>query len=83
MIAGLRAAATETVVFLPVDCPLVTPALLRELADRRAVTQTGPLPGAYSQADLPELERRLQPATTRCGASIQGCSRPIRACSPT
>ena len=44
---------------LPVDCPLVTPELLRELGERRAVTQTGPLPGAYSKADLPELERRL------------------------
>lgn len=59
VIAGLRAAATETAVFLPVDCPLVTPALLRELGERRAVTQTGPLPGAYTKADLPELERRL------------------------
>ena len=60
LIAGLRAAATETAVFLPVDCPLVTPALLRELGTARAVPQTGPLPGAYSKADLPELERRLE-----------------------
>jgi molybdenum cofactor guanylyltransferase len=59
VIAGLRAATTETAVFLPVDCPLVTPALLRELGERRAITQTGPLPGAYSKDDLPELERRL------------------------
>ena len=59
VIAGLRAAATEVAVFLPVDCPLVTPALLRQLGARRAVTQTGPLPGAYSRSDLPELERRL------------------------
>ena len=59
VITGLRAAATETAVFLPVDCPLVTPALLRELSERGAVTQTGPLPGAYSKRDLPELERRL------------------------
>ncbi|MEO5576788.1 MAG: molybdenum cofactor guanylyltransferase [Gaiellaceae bacterium] len=59
VIAGLRAAATDTSVFLPVDCPLVTPALLRELGASDAVTQTGPLPGAYSKADLPELERRL------------------------
>jgi molybdopterin-guanine dinucleotide biosynthesis protein A len=62
VIAGLRAAATETAVFLPVDCPLVTTALLRELGERRAVTQTGPLPGAYSKDDLPELERRLASA---------------------
>ena len=59
VVAGLRAAATETAVFLPVDCPLVTPELLRELGERRAVTQTGPLPGAYAKSDLPELERRL------------------------
>jgi molybdopterin-guanine dinucleotide biosynthesis protein A len=59
VIAGLRAAATEVSVFLPVDCPLVTPELLRELGEARAVTQTGPLPGAYTKADLPELERRL------------------------
>ena len=59
VIAGLRLAATEAAVFLPVDCPLVTPALLRELGERRAVTQTGPLPGAYSNADLPALEGRL------------------------
>jgi len=59
VIAGLRAVATEVAVFLPVDCPLVTPALLRELGEARAVTQTGPLPGAYAKADLGELERRL------------------------
>ena len=59
VVAGLRAAAHDTVVFLPVDCPLVTPELLRELGELGAVPQTGPLPGAYSKADLPELERRL------------------------
>lgn len=59
LIAGLGAVATETAVFLPVDCPLITPELLRELGEQGAVTQTGPLPGAYSNSDLPELERRL------------------------
>ena len=59
VIAGLRAAATEAAVFLPVDCPLVTAELLLDLGAARAVTQTGPLPGAYSRSDLPELERRL------------------------
>jgi molybdopterin-guanine dinucleotide biosynthesis protein A len=59
VVAGLKAADTETVVFLPVDCPLVTAALLRDLGARRAVPATGPLPGAYDKADLPELERRL------------------------
>jgi molybdopterin-guanine dinucleotide biosynthesis protein A len=59
VIAGLHAATTDIAVFLPIDCPLVTPQLLRELGRARAVTQTGPLPGAYAKADLPELERRL------------------------
>ena len=59
VITGLRAATTDVAVFLPVDCPLVTPALLRELGAARAVTQTGPLPGAFARSDLPELERRL------------------------
>lgn len=59
VVAGLRASPTDVAVFLPVDCPLVTPELLRALADAGAVTQTGPLPGAYARDDLPELERRL------------------------
>ena len=59
VIAGLRAASHEVAVVLPVDCPLVTPELLRALGEARAVPQTGPLPGAYTKADLPELERRL------------------------
>jgi len=59
VLAGLRAAVNETVVFLPVDCPLVTARLLRELGERGAVTQLGPLPGAYTKDDLPELERRV------------------------
>jgi len=59
VLAGLRAATNKTAVFLPVDCPLVTPGLLRELGEQLAVPQTGPLPGAYSQDDVPELERRL------------------------
>jgi molybdenum cofactor guanylyltransferase len=59
VIAGLRAATTETGVVLPVDCPLVTAELLRDLGAANAVPQTGPLPGAYSKHDLPELERRV------------------------
>jgi molybdopterin-guanine dinucleotide biosynthesis protein A len=59
VISGLRAAETETIVALPVDCPLVTAELLRRLGEARAVPQRGPLPGAYSKQDLPELERRL------------------------
>jgi aminoglycoside 6-adenylyltransferase len=59
VVAGLRAASNETCVVLPVDCPLVTPDLLRRLAEVRAVPQTGPLPGAYTRALLPELEARI------------------------
>jgi molybdopterin-guanine dinucleotide biosynthesis protein A len=59
LIAGLRAASHDVCVALPVDCPLVTPALLRALGDAVAVPQTGPLPGAYSKSDLPAFERRL------------------------
>lgn len=59
VIGGLRAAAHDDVVFLPVDCPLVTPELLRALGQARAVPQTGPLPGAYGKDDLPVLESRL------------------------
>jgi aminoglycoside 6-adenylyltransferase len=59
LIAGLRAASHDVAVALPVDCPLVTPELLRELAEARAVPQTGPLPGAYAKVDLPALEARV------------------------
>lgn len=62
VVAGLRAVETEVAVFLPVDCPLVTPDALRALAEAckdAAVPETGPLPGAYAQSALPVLERRL------------------------
>jgi aminoglycoside 6-adenylyltransferase len=59
VLAGLRAAAHEVCVVLPVDCPLVTPQALRELAAARAVVQTGPLPGAYERSLIPELERQI------------------------
>ena len=57
---GLRAAPTELCVVLPVDCPLVTPKLLLELAEAcRDVARStrGPLPGAYRRTALPALER--------------------------
>jgi putative acetyltransferase len=62
LVAGLRAAAHDLVVALPVDMPLVTPAHLRLLAeacDEAATAQTGPLPCALRQRALPVLERRL------------------------
>ena len=63
--AGLRAAGTDLVVFLPTDMPLVSPALLVRLADGArgvdaAVPQTGPLPGAYRKSALLVLERRIE-----------------------
>jgi molybdenum cofactor guanylyltransferase len=64
VVAGLAAAETDLAVCVPVDCPLVTPELLRALADAcagvdAAVPQTGPLPGAYRKSALPVLQRRL------------------------
>ena len=59
VIAGLRASAHDVCVVVPVDVPLVTPDALRALVGARAVPQTGPLPGVYAKAMLPELERRV------------------------
>ena len=62
VVAGLRAVQSEIAVFLPVDCPLVTPEALRELAEAcsdAAVPPGHPLPGAYAQSALPVLEARL------------------------
>ena len=64
VVAGLRAATSDLCVFLPVDCPLVTPGLVCRLAEAcagadAAVPQTGPLPGAYRKSALPALQRRL------------------------
>ena len=60
VIAGLRAAAHEVAVVLPVDVPLMTPAALRALGDAGAVPSARiPLPGAYPRALLPVLEERV------------------------
>ncbi len=62
VVAGLRAAANDVVVFLPVDCPRVTPDVVRALGNAcrdAAVPQTGPLPGAWAKSALPVLEHRL------------------------
>jgi len=62
VVAGLRAAAYDTAVVIPVDMPRLTPASLHELADAcrdAAVPPTGPLPGAYRRTALPALERAL------------------------
>ena len=60
VIAGLRIARHGVVVALPVDMPLVTPALLRALGRAEAVpSERVPLPGAYPRRLLPLLERRV------------------------
>jgi molybdopterin-guanine dinucleotide biosynthesis protein A len=75
--AGLRAAPTDLCVVLPVDTPLVTPALLLELADSchgdAAVPQTGPLPGAYRKRALPALkspERSIRRSIAQLDVSV-------------
>jgi molybdenum cofactor guanylyltransferase len=63
VVAGLRAAANDVCVFLPVDCPRVTPEVLRTLGAAcrdAAVTPDGPLPGAWARSALPVLERRVR-----------------------
>ena len=62
VVAGLRAAANDVCVVLPVDVPRIRREDLTSLADAChdvAVPQTGPLPGAYRRSALPVLERRL------------------------
>jgi molybdopterin-guanine dinucleotide biosynthesis protein A len=60
VVAGLRAAAHDVCVLLPVDVPLVSATALRLLAAAApAHPQTGPLPGAFTRAALPELEAKL------------------------
>lgn len=59
VLAALRVARHETCVVLPVDTPLVTAQLLRELLASGAVPQTGPLPGVYTRPMLPVIEARV------------------------
>ena len=64
--AGLRAAAHDVAVVIPVDMPLLTVAALHALAEacrEAAVAQAGPLPCAVSVRALPAFEtyeRRLR-----------------------
>lgn len=63
IVAGLRAARGRIAVMLPVDTPLVTPELLRELAVAcadAAAPRSDPLPAAFHRRALPVLERRLR-----------------------
>jgi molybdopterin-guanine dinucleotide biosynthesis protein A len=64
VVAGLRAAANDLCVVLPVDCPHVTPDALRLLAnacaDAAVPRRDRPLPGAFRKSALPVLARRLE-----------------------
>lgn len=70
IVAGLRAAAQETVVFLPVDVPLILPASLRALGDAGAVADPGPLPGAFRKEHVAVLERRLARGELRLADAV-------------
>jgi molybdopterin-guanine dinucleotide biosynthesis protein A len=62
VVAVLRAAANDVAVFVPVDCPWMTPGAVRALGEAcrdAAVPPTGPLPGAWARSALPLLEQRL------------------------
>lgn len=60
VMAALRAARHEVCVVLPVDCPLVTPEVIRRLGAAVAVPAADrPLPGAYDRVMLPLLEERV------------------------
>jgi aminoglycoside 6-adenylyltransferase len=59
VVAGLRAAANDTCLVLPVDCPLVTADGLHALVEHRGVPQSGPLPGVYTRSMLELLEQRV------------------------
>jgi molybdopterin-guanine dinucleotide biosynthesis protein A len=75
VIAGLRAAANELCVVLPVDTPRVDLDTLRVLAEAcadAAVPQTGPLPGAYRKSALPALEAALADGKLSLREAIAG-----------
>jgi len=62
VVAGLRAAAHEVTVVVPVDCPWMTADAVRALGEAchdAAVPAGGPLPGAWAKSALPLLEQRL------------------------
>jgi molybdopterin-guanine dinucleotide biosynthesis protein A len=75
VIAGLRAAASDVSVVLPIDTPRITTEALEALADAcrdAAVPQTGPLPGAYRKSSLPALEAALAAGALSLRDAIAG-----------
>ena len=75
VVAGLRAAANDVCVVLPVDTPRVQATTLRALAEAcadAAVPQTGPLPGAFRKTALPALEAALAAGELSLRGAIAG-----------
>ena len=75
VVAGLRAAANDLCVVLPVDTPRITQEALAALADACrdvAVPQTGPLPGAYRRTALPVLEQALSAGRLSLREAVAG-----------
>ena len=66
VLAGLRASTTEVSIVVPVDYPLITPAVLHALVDAcadaavpKSWRQTGVLPGAFARSALYVFESRI------------------------
>ena len=79
VVAGLRAASHDVCVVLPVDCPLVTPAVVRALGDAIAVPATDrPLPGAYATSMQALIEERV----ARGELSLRGVNPNVLAIDP-
>jgi molybdopterin-guanine dinucleotide biosynthesis protein A len=73
VVAGLRAAANDVCVVVPVDTPRITRDALEALAAAggdAAVAQTGPLPGVYRRSALPVLERSLEHGSLALRAAL-------------
>jgi molybdopterin-guanine dinucleotide biosynthesis protein A len=76
VVAALRAAAHDVCVVLPVDCPLVTGEVIRDLGTCVAVpAHDRPLPGAYHRSSLSMIEERL----ARGELSLRGVNHIVRA----
>jgi len=74
LVAGLRAAAHDVAVVIPVDMPRLGAGELRSLAAacrEAAVVPGGPLPGAYRKSALPVLEAALAEGRLRLRDAVQ------------
>ena len=75
VVAGLRAAAHDVALVIPVDMPMLTVEALEELAAACrdvAIPASGPLPGAYRSTALPALELALKDGRLALRDAIAG-----------